>query len=314
MKKILFLIVCLTTLVFAQDRALPNIVKNISIPNVQKAIENAKILQKDFNDENFTNFIKSWKKVEALYFAGDFDDNYMDTPRYMDVFNNLKEDLNSQMKRVIESNNAPKVALFKNSFKTVNALEYVLYNDKEVTLREKELASFILDSLVLNLESIKKVYETYLKSKPKDEKAENALIINTLIASSYRLKEWRIGNASGNSSKFKNDAKNERAEYFLSQNSFSAIEGILEAHKEIVTKNKFYDFASYALDKGAAIQLLSVLDNINFMQEELKKLPKDDFTKANDLFEYSKKLHNAYYTSLVEQLSITAKILDADGD
>ena len=168
--------------------------------------------------------------------------------------------------------------------------------------------------MVLNLESIKKVYETYLKSKPKDEKAENALIINALIASSYRLKEWRIGNASGNSGKFKNDAKNERAEYFLSQNSFAAIEGILEAHKEIVTKNKFYDFASYALDKGAAIQLLSVLDNINFMQEELKKLPKDDFTKANDLFEYSKKLHNAYYTSLVEQLSITAKILDADGD
>ncbi len=314
MKKILFLIICLTTLVFAQDRALPNIVKNISIPNVQKAIENAKILQKDFSDENFTNFIKSWKKVEALYFAGDFDDNYMDTPRYMDVFNNLKEDLNSQMKRVIDSNDAPKVALFKNSFKTVNALEYVLYNDKELTLREKELANFILDSLVLNLESIKKVYETYLKSKPKDEKAENALIINTLIASSYRLKEWRIGNASGNSSKFKNDAKNERAEYFLSQNSFTAIEGILEAHKEIVTKNKFYDFASYALDKGAAIQLLSVLDNINFMQEELKKLPKDDFTKANDLFEYSKKLHNAYYVSLVGQLSITAKILDADGD
>ena len=314
MKKILFLIICLTTLVFAQDRALPNIVKNISIPNVQKAIENAKILQKDFNDENFTNFIKSWKKVEALYFAGDFDDNYMDTPRYMDVFNNLKEDLNSQMKRVIESNDAPKVALFKNSFKTVNALEYVLYNDKEVTLREKELASFILDSLVLNLESIKKVYETYLKSKPKDEKAENALIINTLIASSYRLKEWRIGNASGNSSKFKNDAKNERAEYFLSQNSFAAIDAILDAHNQIVKKNPYYDFAAFAMDKGAAIQLLVVIDKIKEMQDELKVLPKDDFTKANKLFNSAKDLHNAYYVSLIEQLSITGKILDADGD
>ena len=32
---------------------------------------------------------------------------------------------------------------------------------------------------------------------------KKGLILNTLIASSYKLKEWRIGNASGNSSKFK---------------------------------------------------------------------------------------------------------------
>ena len=82
-----------------------------------------------------------------------------------------------------------------------------------------------MDSIIANLQNINKVYKNYL-SKSKDEKWENALVINTLIASSYRLKEWRIGNASGNSSKFKNDAKNERAEYFLSQNSFAAIDAI----------------------------------------------------------------------------------------
>lgn len=314
MKKFLFLIFCFSTFLFAKESALSNIVKNISIPNVQKAIDNAKVLQKDLTDENFTNFIRSWKKVEALYFAGDFDENYADTPRYIDIYNNLKEDLNSQMKRVVESNDEPKVALYKNSFKTINALEYVLYKDKEITQRKKDLAVFMLDSMINHLEGIKKVYEKYLLTKPKDEKAQNALILNTLIASSYKLKEWRIGNASGNSSKYKNDPKNERAEYFLSQNSFVAIDAILEAHKEIITKNKFYDFASYAMDKGAAIQLLSVLDNINLMQEELKNLPKDDFSKANNLFSVSKDLYNAYFKSLVGQLSITAKILDADGD
>ena len=143
---------------------------------------------------------------------------------------------------------------------------------------------------------------------------ERGLIINTLIASSYRLKEWRIGNASGNSSKFKNDAKNERAEYFLSQNSFAAIDAILDAHNQIVKKNPYYDFAQFAMDKGAAIQLLVVIDKIKEMQDELKVLPKDDFTKANKLFNSAKDLHNAYYVSLIEQLSITGKILDADGD
>ena len=314
MKKILFLMLCFTSIVFASERMLVNVVKNVSIPNVQVTITNAKSLQKDLSDENFTKFIKSWKKVEALYFAGDLDENFADTPRYMDVFNNLKEDLNTQMQRVIESKDEPKVALFKNSFKTVNALEYVLYNDKEITPREKAIAIEILNSFISHLEDIKEVYETFLTSKPKDEKMEKGLILNTLIASSYKLKEWRIGNASGNSSKFKNDAKNERAEYFLSKNSFAAIDAILEAHKEVLLKSKNYDFATYALEKGAAIELLGIVDNINLMQEKLRKLPKDDFTKANNLFNSAKDIHNAYYVTLVEKLSISAKILDADGD
>ena len=305
---------CFTSIVFANERMLFNVVKNVSIPNVQATITNAKSLQKDLSDENFTKFIKSWKKVEALYFAGDLDENFADTPRYMDVFNNLKEDLNTQMQRVIESKDEPKVALFKNSFKTVNALEYILYNDKEITPREKAIAIEILNSFISHLEDIKEVYEAFLTSKPKDEKMEKGLILNTLIASSYKLKEWRIGNASGNSSKFKNDAKNERAEYFLSKNSFAAIDAILEAHKEVLLKSKNYDFATYALEKGAAIELLGIVDNINLMQEKLRKLPKDDFTKANNLFNSAKDIHNAYYVTLVEKLSISAKILDADGD
>ncbi len=313
MKRVLFLVLLFSSMVFANEKILVNILKNVSIPNVEKTINDAKVLQKDVNAQNFTNFLKSWKKVEALYFAGDINEDFADTSRYIDVFNNLKEDLNSQLKRAIESKDEPKVALFKNSFKSINALEYILFNDKDISKREKELSVVILDSIISNLEEINKVYKNYLVS-PKDEKWENALVINTLIASSYRLKEWRIGNASGNSSKFKNDAKNERAEYFLSQNSFAAIDAILDAHNQIVKKNPYYDFAAFAMDKGAAIQLLVVIDKIKEMQDELKVLPKDDFTKANKLFNSAKDLHNAYYVSLIEQLSITGKILDADGD
>jgi uncharacterized protein YsxB (DUF464 family) len=313
MKRVLFLVLLFSTMVFANEKILVNIIKNVSIPNVENAINDAKVLQKEANAQNFTNFLKSWKKVEALYFAGEIDENYADIPRYIDVYNNLKEDLNAQMKKAIESKDEPKVALFKNSFKTINALEYVLFKDADISKREKDLSVVILDSIIANLQNINKVYKNYLVSS-KDEKWEKGLVINTLISSSYRLKEWRIGNASGNSSKFKNDPKNERAEYFLSQNSFSAIDAILEAHRQIVEKHSYYDFAAFALDKGAAIQLLEAIDKLKQMQEELKSLPKDDFTKANNLFVLAKELHNAYYVSLIAQLSITGKILDADGD
>ncbi len=314
MKKVLFLVLIFSSIVFAKERMLINIINNVSIPNVQNSIDSANILKNDLNEKNFTQFVKSWKKVEALYFAGDLNEDYLDTPRYIDVFNNLKEDLNSQMNRVISSNDEVKTALFKNSFKTINALEYVLFNDKDISQREKELSIAIIDSIISHLEEIKQAYKDYLITKAKDEKWENALVINTLIASSYRLKEWRIGNASGNSSKYKNDAKNERAEYFLSQNSFAAIDAILDAHKEIILKNKYYDFASFAMNKGASIELLSVIEKIEEMKNELKTLEKDDFTKANNLFVMAKDLHNAYYISLIGQLSIVGKILDADGD
>ena len=104
-KRVLFLIVALSSMALANERVIINMINNVSIPNVQKTIDDANILKNELNETNFTNFLKSWKKVEALYLAGDLDEDYLDTPRYMDVFNNLKEDLNSQMQRVIESLN-----------------------------------------------------------------------------------------------------------------------------------------------------------------------------------------------------------------
>lgn len=313
MKKILITMVVAVSTIFAQT-SLESILKNVSIPNVDVAIKDAKTLSNDVNKKNFESLVKSWKKVEAIYFAGSLNEDYLDTPRYIDVFHNLKENLNEQMQRVIDSNDEPRVALFKNSFKTINALEYVLFNDEKITKREKELASFISNSIVSNLEDIKLVYDEYLKGERKSEKWENAMILNTLIASSYRLKEWRIGDASGKSSKYKDSIDNRRAEYYLSKNSFNAIEAILEAHSEVIAEQKFYNFASMANEAGAKKEVKEAQDAIIRTFEEIKKLKNDDFSQGANLYKAVKALHFAYYLSLVEELSVTAKILDADGD
>jgi len=314
MKKILFMMMILVSTVFADQTALNSILKNISIPNVDKTIKNANVLKENLNEQNFKKFLSSWKKVEALYFAGEIDNDYLDTPRYIDVFHNLKEDLKEQMQRVIASKDEPNIALFKNSFKTINALEYVLFNDDKITKREKLLSLVILDSIVSHLNDIKGVYTQYLSSKPKSETWENAMIINSLIASTYRLKEWRIGDPSGNSSKYKDNADNKRAEYFLSKSSFLAIKSILDAHEEIMGNGKYFNFGKMAAQSGAKAEVAEVENAIHNSLNELKKLKNDDFSNAKDLYEDVKSLHNAYYLSLIEQLAITAKILDADGD
>ena len=318
MKKFLFgMMMFLTSTLFAdvvQETALKSVLKYVSIPNVILTINDAKNLQKDINTANFNKLVSSWKRVEAIYFAGEIDNDYLDTPRYIDVFHNLKENLPKQMARVINSKDKVKTALFKNSFRTITALEYILFNDETITLREKEISIEILNTMISNLEDIKEVYTTYVSIKGKSEKWENALIINTLIASSYRLKEWRIGDPSGNSAKYKNDMKNSRAEYALSQNSFNAIASILKAHDEVIGNKAYYNFASMAKDSGAAEQIKESQDALEKSRAELKKLKLDDFTHAKALFKVVKDLHNAYYLSLIEQLSVTAKILDADGD
>lgn len=314
MRKVLFIMMFLVSSIYAQDTALNSILKNTSIPNVQKAIDNANVLKKDINEKNFKNFLISWKKVEAIYFAGEINNDYIDSPRYIDIFHNLKEDLNEQMKRVIASKDEPNIALFKNSFKTINALEYLLFNDKTITKREKLLSIAILNSIVSHLTDIKDVYSKYLNSKPKSETWENAMIINTLIASTYRLKEWRIGDPSGNSSKYKDNADNKRAEYYLSKSSFLAIKSILEAHEEIMGESKYLNFGKMAAESGAKAEVEEVKTAIHDTLNELKKLKNDDFSNAKELYTDVKALHNAYYLSLIEQLAITAKILDSDGD
>lgn len=314
MKKLVIFMFLTFTFLFAQDRAMISILKNVSLVDINGAIQNATKLKNSYSKEDFTNLVKSWKRIEALYFAGDIDENYIDTPRYIDIFHNLNEDLGVQMQRAIDSKDFPSIALFKHSFKTINALEYLLFNDDKVTSREKELANVVIDAIVSNLGDIKEVYENYLNGEQKEEKWENGVILNTLISSTYKLKEWRIGDQAGLTAKYKGNVDNKKGEYFLSQNSFNAIEAIVDAHEEAVGNKPYYNFATMANESDAAKEMLEVQNAIAAIRESLLKLKNDDFTNAKELYESVVKLHNAYYLSLTTQLSVTAKILDADGD
>ncbi|WP_258237539.1 MULTISPECIES: imelysin family protein [Arcobacteraceae] len=316
MKRIFLVFIFLVSSVFANESIFNSVIKNVSIPDTQKTIDDAKKLQSNLTNSNFKEFIKSWKKVEAIYLAGEIDSDYLDTPRYIDVFNNLKEDLNSQMQRVIESKSDVKTALFKNSFKTVNALEYVLFSSQKMNDRQIEISKEILNSIISKLEEIKEVYENYLKNSDgeEDEVEYNAKLINTLIASTYRLKEWRIGNPGGFSVKYKNDAKNNRAEYFLSQSSFDAIDAILDAQKELISNQKYSNLINLAKSKNAASDLELVSLKIDEAKKELKNLKKDDFSDSKKLFDLSSQIHDLYYITIIEKLGLKPNILDADGD
>ncbi len=312
MKK--FFLVLALTFVLSYANTFSSILTNVSLPNVKKAIEVAQNLKNNFKKEDFEKFVILWKKVEALYLAGDINEDYIDILRYVDIFHYVNENISEQLNRAIASNDDATIVLFKNSHKSINAVEYILYKDKILTKREKELLTVMLNTIISHLNDIKTVYTTYLNGQQKDTKWENAVIINVLIDGTYKLKEWRVGDPAGLSKKYKNKPDNRRGEYYLSKQSFAAIRAILELHEEVMGEKSFSNFASMAIKLGYKKQVEEVRIALQTSKKELEKLQKDDFSKAQKLFEALSIFHNAYYLSLIEQLSINAKILDVDGD
>ena len=325
MKKIVMLLALAFGMLFANENAQENILNNVLIKNTQNAIETSKQLQNELNGASyneakikalFSNLVFNWKKVETLYIAGDLDNNYLDTPRYIDVFHNLKENLNEQMQRVQESNDEVRVALFKNSFKTINALEYVLYAKKSMSKRDIEISKVIAKNIQTHLEDILEVYQSNTEKFLTNEVFSNGIIMNTLVQSAYKLKEWRIADVAGLSLKYKNNPNASRAEHFISQNSTHAIKAILLTHKEVLNSNEYFDFGDMYEKQLNNDDVKKTRELIEIALAKLALIKNDDLSskEAQELYVAVNNLYNHYFFSLIQDLKITSKILDADGD
>ena len=325
MKKIIFVLLTFLTALFASENAQENILNKVLIVNTQKAIQSSLELEKSLGkkplsqeeiQKKFTQLLFDWKKVEALYIAGELDNDYLDTPRYIDVFHNLKENLHEQMQRVRQSHDEVNVALFKHSFKTINALEYMLYSSDTFVARDVEISKAIVQNIQKQLKEILEVYQTKGNDFIRNEVFANGIMMNTLVQSIYKLKEWRVADVAGLSLKYKNNPNANRAEYFLSQNSTVAIEAILLAHQEVLDSKTFFDFGDkYERDlKNNDIKKTREL--LKNALSKLEKITQDDLSskEAQIFYESVNEIYNHYFFTLIQDLKITAKILDADGD
>lgn len=325
MKKIVMLWALTLGMVFANESAQENILNKVLIKNTQNAIETTKQLQSQLNGPShdeakikalFSNLVFDWKKVETMYIAGELDNNYLDTPRYIDIFHNLKENLNEQMQRVQESKDEVRVALFKNSFKTINALEYIIYANKQMSQRDIEISKVIVNNIQTHLEAILEVYQTQGEKFLSNEVFSNGIVMNTLVQSVYKLKEWRIADVAGISLKYKNNPNVLRSEHFMSKNSTHAIKAILLTHKEVLNSSEFFDFGDMYEKQLNNEDVKKTRELIEVALAKLALVKSDDLSskEAQDLYRAVNNLYNHYFFTLIQDLKITSKILDADGD
>jgi len=295
--------------------------EKVIIVDVQRAVKDIKslkeaVVKKDErkSKEEFSKLVNSWKSVETFYILGDINEDFIDTPRYIDIFHNGNEDIREQLDRAIKSKDEIRVVLFKNSLKSINALEYMLFSKDIKNIRENKITITILDRIISHLNDIK---DEYILQKAKflsDLKKANAVTINAIIQNTYKLKEWRVGDIAGFTKKYEDNPDNKRAEYFLSKNSSNAIEAVLNTYKNILDNKEFTDYGDYLIRLTDGKEMKRLRESLNKSLELVKQIKNDDFSNAKELYENINTIHVVLFVEMLEELSINAKILDADGD
>ncbi|MGY0399407.1 MAG: hypothetical protein ACWIPH_05625, partial [Ostreibacterium sp.] len=88
-------------------------------------------------DTLFADLVKNWKKVQTAYVLGELNSDMIDTPRLIDVYHEGNEDLDKQLTHALKTAEPAKIALFKNSFKSINALDFLLYKDNNLSATKR---------------------------------------------------------------------------------------------------------------------------------------------------------------------------------
>jgi len=274
---------------------------------------------------HFAQFIVSWKAVETAYILGALDDNYIDHPRFIDYFHQAKESIPDQLEKALASNKPVEKILFKYSTKSINALEYLLFaNPQKETLlqamgtRRVEAAKISVDNIALWLGEIAQGYQS-TDILLAENAASISQVVNALIDSSYKLANWRVGDAAGLTKKYEGKPSALRLEYPFSNTSYRAIRSILQTHQKIINRDGAIDLLAIAQINDAESEVLFIQKQIDRALEILAGMPKSltehiESQEFKALYKQLDKIHNAYYFILIDALKLNATIIDADGD
>ena len=272
--------------------------------------------------QSFNRLALDWKAVEAMYVAGDLDENFLDHPRFIDFYHQGNESIKDQVEMALASDQPLKQALFKNSNRGINGLEIMLYPDTPVTgddaMRRLQAAEIARANIEGWMYEIADFYESDTRFV-KGGKASLSLLVNRLIDSSYKLANWRVGEAAGLTPKTKGSLNPSSLEFPYAQLSHASVERILNTHARVIKNDADLDLMSVGKLAGVGNDMAFLVTRIQAAQSALEAVPAPlvdqiETPEYKALFNQLAMLQNAYYFMLINSLNLEARILDADGD
>lgn len=287
-------------------------------------LENLRVLQSAAK-----NVMLGWKSVQSTFVAADYDTDMEDLPLLIDHFHTGNEDTSALIDRVLRLSGNLEGLLYKNSTKGITALEYLVFGNQ---LSEQDMLILMQKDNNRRIEALK-IVATNIESKAikvvgfyesdskfaKDAKAASDSLVNVFIASSYKLKEWRLGDPAGYTVKYKGKPDSKRLEFYKSKFSLEAIKEILTTQESVMKTQSFSNYANFAIQNGASKEIKEVQDSLSAALAIVDSFdtPIEDAInsdKVQKLYTALSALYNAYYVSLINALDITSKIVEADGD
>ena len=348
----MLILICCSVVTYAQTDIQTDVLKsiqnNILIPDSKKTLnaswslsESLKQLKNKPSKESlrqsqkaFLQLMLSWKTVEALYTAGNLDEDMIDLPRYIDVFHSGNESIEKQLERSFKSQKKVRTLLFRNSTRSINALEYVLFSgaNNDVIMRSMmdnngqriKIALAINHSITDNLEEI---HRFYFQDKTFVQLGKQSIedLVNVLIDSSYKLLTWRIAEPAGLGEKYRGKPDSKRLEYLLSDGYFQSVNSILSSYQKILDSQEYLELGNLGAAQGVKEEINivrkhikdSILKTQRLIEMREKGYPAEEIILSKNYLQLHRsltRLHNSFYILLIEALGLKSKIIEADGD
>lgn len=269
----------------------------------------------------FVALAEGWGRVEASYILGGYDMAAMDYPLLIDMFHSGKEDIHAKLARALASDSPPEQALFKNSYRSITALDDLMFSGPW-SARRAALAQTAAASLCQRLEAIAAGYGANREAFLANPDKALALLIDAQIQNIYKIREWRIGEVVGLTKKTLGRVVPENAQYrFNLPASWAAMGAMLEVHAALLDQGRQPNIATIAAafgtgnrDIGGLQEVQAALAQAQAAYAGASAADYTDTARMVPLFSALQKLQKAFYDHLALSLGVAAGLVDADGD
>lgn len=266
--------------------------------------------------EDFTALAEGWGRVETTYILGSYDINAMDYPLLIDMFHHGKEDLHASLARAIKSDSAPEKALYKNAYRSITALDDMLFSGPW-SERRQALAQEITGSLCKRFAAVHQGYLEHRADYIANPKDALGLLMNAQIQNLYKTRDWRIAEVAGLTKKTSGEMHPENRQYPWGEASWPVIGAILDTHWRLLASDAAPNISTIAAAGHADAGLSSVQDMLAEAIEAYHAVPPgEEFSPqlSAPIVNALQRAQNAFYNSLTLSLGVSAGLVDADGD